>query len=202
MKTAGVLFSGGKDSSLAALLLAREYEVELNTFVFRENTNIESVENAAAVLGMPLIKRVFPDGFLAEMVKTMARDGFPNNAINLVHRNAICSLAGGYDVIGDGTRLNDRVPMLGLDDVQRIEARYKSALVRPLLGYPRSQVDYLTEQHFVVRYGETGEIANGDYEHEIRAAFKTQGINPQDIFPAHHSQSLVVGLQQEDTPMK
>ena len=127
MKTAGVLFSGGKDSSLAALLLDREYQVELNTFVFRENTNIESVEYAADVLGMPLIKRVFPDGFLDEVVTTMARDGFPNNAINLVHRNAICSLAGGYDVIGDGTRLNDRVPMLGLDDVQRIEARYKSA---------------------------------------------------------------------------
>lgn len=201
MKTAGVLFSGGKDSSLAALLLAREYEVELNTFVFRENTNMEGVSHAAAVLGMPLIKRVFPEGFLADVVTMMVRDGFPNNAINLVHRNAICSLAGEYDVIGDGTRLNDRVPMLGLDDVQRIEARYKSALVRPLLGYPRSQVDYLTAQHFVVRYGETGEIANGDYEHEIRAAFRTQGMEPQDIFPAHHSQSLVVGTP-EDTSMK
>ena len=28
---AGVLFSGGKDSSLAAILLSRDYTVELNT---------------------------------------------------------------------------------------------------------------------------------------------------------------------------
>jgi len=31
---AGVLFSGGKDSALAAILLARDYGVELNTCVF------------------------------------------------------------------------------------------------------------------------------------------------------------------------
>ena len=31
---AGVLFSGGKDSALAAILLARDYDVELNTCVF------------------------------------------------------------------------------------------------------------------------------------------------------------------------
>jgi len=31
---AGVLFSGGKDSALAALLLSRDYDVELNTVVF------------------------------------------------------------------------------------------------------------------------------------------------------------------------
>ena len=31
---AGVLYSGGKDSSLAAMMLGTYYEVELNTFVF------------------------------------------------------------------------------------------------------------------------------------------------------------------------
>jgi len=192
---AGVLFSGGKDSALAAVMLARDYEVELNTFVFDENYEIPGVENAAKVLGLPLIKRVFEAGLLDVVVKMMVDCGYPNDAINLVHRNAIYALAKCYDVIGDGTRLNDRVPMLEYGEVQSVEAKYKSSLVRPLLGFGRVEVDRLSKRHFVIEYGETGEITNGDYEHEIRVAFNVQGIDPHTIFPKHHQQSLVVGCR-------
>jgi predicted subunit of tRNA(5-methylaminomethyl-2-thiouridylate) methyltransferase len=123
----------------------------------------------------------------------MVKDGFPNSAINLVHRNAIHSLAREYDVIGDGTRLNDRVPMLDYAEVQSIEAKYQCALVRPLLGYGRREVNRLVESHFIVDYGETGTIENGDYENEIRTAFSVQGQDPYEIFPSHHEQSLITG---------
>ncbi|WOF15764.1 alpha hydrolase [Methanoplanus sp. FWC-SCC4] len=190
---AGILFSGGKDSSLAALMLSRDYEVELNTFVFDKNHDISGVETAAEVLQLPLIKRVFSGELIDVVMEMMVESGYPNDAINLVHRNAINTLSKEYDVIGDGTRLNDRVPMLDYAEVQRLEAKENSALVRPLLGFGRREVNRLVEKHFIVKYGETGEIKNGDYENEIRAAFNAKGLDPHKIFPSHHQQSLVVG---------
>ncbi len=193
---AGVLFSGGKDSSLAALMLSRDYEVELNTFVFRGEMPIRAIENAARALELPLRKRVFSAGLLETVVDMMTSNGYPNDAINLVHRNAIISLAREYDVIGDGTRMNDRVPMLNLPEVQSLEARYECTYVRPLLGFGKAAVDELVARHFNVEYGETGHIENGDYEHEIRAAFNAQGIDPYTVFPPGHQQSLVIGRKE------
>lgn len=198
MTKAGMLFSGGKDSSLAALMISRDYPTELNTFVFNGDRKVPGVEKAAEALGLPLIKRVFDEGLLDKVMEMMIGDGFPNSAINLVHRNAIYSLAREYDVIGDGTRMNDRVPMLDYAEVQSIEAKYQCALVRPLLGFGRREVDRLTDRYFSVEYGETGSMENGDYESEIRTAFSKQGIDPYEIFPGHHEQSLVTGRKLRD----
>jgi predicted subunit of tRNA(5-methylaminomethyl-2-thiouridylate) methyltransferase len=134
---AGILFSGGKDSSLAALMLSRDYEVELNTFVFDERRTVPQLESVADALGFPFVKRVFESGFLDTVVEMMVSTGYPNDAINLVHRNAVRTLAESYDVIGDGTRLNDRVPMLSLPEVQSLEARHECSYVRPLLGFEK-----------------------------------------------------------------
>ena len=53
---AGVLYSGGKDSSLAAIMLGTYYEVELNVFVFDPSRQVPSVDAAAQALGFPLKK--------------------------------------------------------------------------------------------------------------------------------------------------
>ncbi len=58
---AGVLYSGGKDSSLAAIMLGTYYEVELNVFVFDPSRQVPSVDAAAQALGFPLRKRVFQE---------------------------------------------------------------------------------------------------------------------------------------------
>ncbi|MDG6257336.1 MAG: alpha hydrolase [Methanomicrobiaceae archaeon] len=191
---AGILFSGGKDSALAAVMLSRDYEVELNTFVFRPERDIAAVQNAAQVLGLPHVTRVLGDAFLQEACDLVVGCGYPNDAINLVHRHALSSLAALYPVVGDGTRLNDRVPMLSAAEVQSIEARLGCSYVRPLLGFGTTEVKRLAERHLVVRFGETGEIENGDYEHEIRGALRERGCDPAPLFPAHHRQSLVVGV--------
>lgn len=190
---AGVLYSGGKDSSLAAILLGTYYEVELNTFVFDPLRQIPSVEAAAGALGYPLKKRVFREGMMNEMADLVIAKGYPNDAINAVHQAAIESLATEYDVVGDGTRFDDRVPMLPRDAVQSLMSRTGSSYVRPLLGIPRREVDRLSEQLLVVQYGETGTIRNGDYESELRDALRARGLDPASLFPAHHEQSLVVG---------
>jgi len=190
---AGALYSGGKDSSLAAIMLGTYYQVELNTFVFDPDRLIPSVEAAAKVLGYPIRKRVFEKGLLNEMVDLVIEKGYPNDAINRVHQTAVESLAGEYNVIGDGTRFNDRVPMLSRAAVQSLGNRTGCSYVRPLLGYVRPEVDRLVDRFLIVEYGETGTIPNGDYETEIREAFRARGLDPASVFPAHHDQSLVVG---------
>jgi len=190
---AGVLYSGGKDSSLAAIMLGTYYEVELNTFVFDPARLIPTIEKAAQVLGFPLKKRVFPKGMEDEMAEMIVSHGYPNDAINYIHKTAIETLAVEYKVVGDGTRFDDRVPMLTKAEVQSICSRKGCSYVRPLLGYMRTEIDRLTDRFFLVEYGETGTISNGDYESEIRAAIQARGSDPTLLFPPHHEQSLVVG---------
>ncbi len=188
----GVLYSGGKDSSLAAILLGTYYEVELNTFVFDPLRQIPGLEAAARALGYPLKKRVFPEGMVNEMANMVIAKGYPNDAINAVHLAAIESLAREYPVVGDGTRFDDRVPMLSRDAVQSLMSRTGSSYVRPLLGIVRREVDRLADQLLVVQYGETGSISNGDYEAELRDAIRARGLDPAPLFPRHHEQSLVI----------
>lgn len=191
---AGVLFSGGKDSALAAIMLARDYDVELNTFVFDSNRSVNKVMNAAESLRMPLKIRLFPGGLLKRAAEEIIRDGFPNRTINMVHREALRQIAGYYRVIGDGTRFNDRVPMLGRDEVQSLCDRYSVSYIRPLLGFMKKEIDRLADKYLVVAYGETGEIDNGDYESEIRYQIRSLGREPAEFFPDMHRQSLVTGI--------
>ena len=193
---AGVLYSGGKDSSLAAIMLGTYYEVELNVFVFNPSRQVPSVDAAAQVLGFPLIKRIFRKGLLDEMVDLVNACGYPNDAINRVHQIAVETLSAEYKIVGDGTRFNDRVPMLSRAEVQSLGNRTGCSYVRPLLGYVKPEVDRLVDRFLVVKYGETGTISNGDYEAEIREAITARGINPATLFPANHDQSLVIGKKE------
>ena len=189
---AGVLYSGGKDSSLAAVLLSRDYEVELLTFVFDESRSVPAIENAAKELGFPLRKIPFEHGFLDETADMIVRDGHPGNAINEVHKRSLALAAAEYEVIGDGTRRDDRVPMRTPAEVQSLEMKYGVSYIRPLLGIGKKEILRLAEQFFEIAYGETGTIENGDFESEIRENLKKRGIDFTPLFPENHEQSLVL----------
>lgn len=193
---AGVLFSGGKDSALAALMLARDYGVELNTCVFNPDREVPEVRAAAAALGLPFKRRVLGRDLLSEAVDLILSCGYPNDAIDMVHRTAVETLASEYAVVGDGTRREDRVPRLERPEIQHLEMTTGCSYVRPLLGYGKIEVERLTDRLLVVRYGETGSIGNGDYEGEIRSALCARGIDPALFFPSGHLQSLVVALRE------
>ncbi|PKL60001.1 MAG: alpha hydrolase [Methanomicrobiales archaeon HGW-Methanomicrobiales-4] len=192
---AGVLFSGGKDSSLAAILLSENYEVELITFVFSPESVIPQIEQAAAALGFPHKKQIFKPGFLNEAVEMMLERGNPGDTIQRIHREAVRALCDRYDVIGDGTRFGDRVPFLTDDEVRSISDGHGCSYVRPLIGYPKREVQRLAARYLVVIYGETGQIRSGDYEHEIRRELEKRGIPVSSLFPRDHEQSLVTGRQ-------
>lgn len=189
---AGVLYSGGKDSSLAATLLARDYEVELLTFVFDANHAVPSIEAAAKELGFPWKKLTFAPGSIDEIVNMIVQDGHPANAINEIHRRSLCAAAKEYEVVADGTRRDDRVPMRTQSEVQSLEMKYGVSYVRPLLGIGKTEIIRLVERFYDVAYGETGTIQNGDYESEIRAELTKRGIDYVPLFPKNHEQSLVI----------
>jgi predicted subunit of tRNA(5-methylaminomethyl-2-thiouridylate) methyltransferase len=200
-KTAGVLFSGGKDSSLAALLLSQHYTIELNTFTFDSFAPLAAIKQAADALGFSHHIRTLGRDVLDNLAQQIVSDRYPNHAINAVHRSAVELLSKEYKVIGDGTRHGDRVPMLSAADVSRLYDRAGCTYVRPLLGYPKPAIEYLCNQYLTVTYGETGTIENGDYEHEIRNHLTDLGIDVSEFFPKHHMQSLVTGskLDQNQT---
>ncbi len=189
---AAVLFSGGKDSALVAILLARDYEVELVTFLFRSGQEVVEVTEAAEALGFPHRTCEFGPGLLSRAADMVIACGFPNDAINMVHLCAVTALAKEYRVVADGTRFNDRVPKLPRSEVQRLWNLYGCSYVRPLLGYPKAEVDRLVARFLLVSQGETGSIGNGDYEREIRAEVRAKGHDLGTFFPGHHEQSLVI----------
>jgi predicted subunit of tRNA(5-methylaminomethyl-2-thiouridylate) methyltransferase len=189
---AAVLFSGGKDSALAAILLSRDYNVELISFLFHSGQEAKEVTAAAEALGFPYRTRKFEPDILSRAADMVIACGFPNDAINMVHLCAVTALAKEYQVVADGTRFNDRVPKLPRPEVQRLWNRYGCSYVRPLLGYPKAEVDRLVRKFLVVSRGETGSIGNGDYEREIRAEVRAKGYDTGKFFPGHHEQSLVI----------
>lgn len=67
--------------------------------------------------------------------------------------------------------------------------------VRPLIGYPKREVQRLAARYLEVRYGETGQIRSGDCEHEIRGELESRGITVSSLFPPNHEQSLVTALR-------
>jgi predicted subunit of tRNA(5-methylaminomethyl-2-thiouridylate) methyltransferase len=189
---AGVLFSGGKDSALAAVLLSRDYDVELNTFVFSPGQEAVAAHNAAQILGFPWKKRVFEEGFLERIADMVVACGYPNEAICEVHRHAVTSLCREYSVVADGTRMDDRVPVLSREEVQSLQDRTGCSYVRPLLGYGWREVDRLAARNFIIAVGETGTIGNGDYERWIREALRNRGLDILSFFPRDHQQSVVL----------
>ncbi len=184
----GVLWSGGKDSSLAALLLSPFATVELVSVSFGVLSN--DAPARAHMLGYPHQPIVLDDTYAMRAITMMVDDGYPNNGINFIHTAAIERVAPLYETIADGTRREDRAPRLTIAEAQSVEDRLEVNYVRPLLGYGRRMVDALVAAHFDVIYGER---VSFDYEVELRHMMTiTYGPDVvSDIFPAEHVQSKV-----------
>lgn len=189
---ASVLFSAGKDSSLAALLLEPYYEVELVTISLGVTESWRIAQKAARELGFP--HRVIELSLVGEAVEVAMRDGFPRNAINMVHRAALEAVSEGAQAVADGTRRDDRVPMLTAAEAVSLEGRYDVQYLRPLMGLGRSAVDYLVSLLLEIEEGE--DIEKADYEADIRALMHDQ--YGQDavgqVFP-RHTQSRIIGVK-------
>ena len=193
---ASVLFSGGKDSSLSAILLDRFFDVELVTCSFSVLPIGDIAKEAAEELGFPHRVLKLDNEILENAFNIIVKDGFPKNAIDHIHHKAVEALASGDDVvaIADGIRRDDRVPLLTDPQVQSIEDRYDVHYICPLLGYGRAAVNALVEQYLVIEEGQSDDIIKADYETELREVIR-QRIGQDEIdkiFPSH-VQSRVIG---------
>jgi hypothetical protein len=191
----GVLFSGGKDSALAALLLSPFVQVELVTMFFEIVPDDSGT--IAHALGFPHVTMCLGNQLATMAVDAMMTDLQPARGINLVHRMALELAAARYHVLADGTRRDDRAPLLTAQEARSLEDRFAIDYVRPLLGYGRSAIDALVAEHLEVIYGE---CISFDYEVELRQLMEdSYGQKAvKQIFPQQHLQSKIIRRKNSD----
>ncbi|WP_265109060.1 DUF7411 family protein [Halosolutus halophilus] len=184
----GLLYSGGKDSTLAALLLDEFYDVTLVTGHFGVTDDWRHARDTAETVGFAFERLDLDPDVAHEAVDRIREDGFPRNGIQLVHQHALERLAGqGFDAIADGTRRDDRVPTVSRAQAQSLEDRHGIEYIAPLSGFGRTAVDQLVDARLEVTVGPSEEIDRADYEAELRSLV-AEADGPEqvaDFFPAH-----------------
>jgi predicted subunit of tRNA(5-methylaminomethyl-2-thiouridylate) methyltransferase len=192
---AALLFSGGKDSALAALWLDRFYEVRLVTGTFGIGSDWRHASRAAARLDLPFRTLDLDRAVAVEAVDRMVADGYPRHGIQSVHEHAL-ERAAALDVtaVADGTRRDDRVPTVSRATAQSLEDRHDVDYLAPLAGLGRGAVDRLVDAHLDVVSGPSEAVPQADYEAELRTLLADrEGDDAVDaVFPAHE-QTVVRG---------
>jgi predicted subunit of tRNA(5-methylaminomethyl-2-thiouridylate) methyltransferase len=187
-----VLYSGGKDSSLAAHLLGRAgFEVTLATVSFGVTDAWRNAEGAAAALGLPHRRVALDRGLLDEACERIAADRRPREGILMLHRAAVEAAAGEAAVVADGTRRDDVTPRLTPAEMRSLEDRRGVEYCAPLLGLGYRTIRRLASRLFV--YEEGPAVPSGDYEREVRARLAELGHDTAPLFPPDHAQSRVIG---------
>ena len=193
----GVLYSGGKDSTLAALCLERFADVTALCCSFGVTDDHEHAQDAARAVGVPA-RRVSLDVDVAhEAADRMVEDGFPRNGIQHVHEHALEACADlDYDAVADGTRRDDRVPTVPRSLAQSLEDRHGISHLAPLAGFGREAIDRLATAELIVESGPSERMQKGDYEAELRTLIANEYSQEtvSEVFP-EHVQSRVTGRQ-------
>jgi len=192
-----VCFSGGKDSSLAALLLEPFVEVTLVCATAGVADGAAHAREAAEALDLPFARVELEESVVREAAEQVVDDGFPRNGIQAIHEHALEVVAGlGYDAVADGTRRDDRVPTISRPVAQSLEDRHGIDYLSPLTGFGRGAVDELVATSLKVESGPSEQVPKGDYETEIRSII-TEEYGQQTVeecFP-EHTQTRVRGRQ-------
>jgi len=192
-----LLYSGGKDSTLAALFLDSFYDVRLVTGRFGVTDDWTHAEAAADRLGYAFEPVDLDRSVAADAVERMYGDGFPRNGIQRVHEHALDRAAElDVDAVADGTRRDDRVPTISRAQAQSLEDRHGVDYLSPLAGLGRNAVDRLVAETLRVETGPSVEISKADYEAELRALLAAEHGEAavESVFP-DHEQSYVRGVR-------
>ncbi|WP_406661250.1 alpha hydrolase [Methanolobus sp. ZRKC3] len=184
-----VLFSGGKDSSLAAIMLEPFFDVELVTCTFSLLPVGDIARETAEKLGLASRVVCLDRSILEESYEMIVKDGFPRNAINHIHRSAVEYIASEKKAafIADGVRRDDRVPVIEHSQARSIEDRYGVHYICPLKGFGRAAVNEMVKEHLVIEEGPSEGIIKSDYETELRELIR-QRNGPDmvgELFPSH-----------------
>jgi len=201
-----LLYSGGKDSTLAALLLDPFYDVTLVSGSFGVG-NVDPARESATAVGFDHATVDLDPEVAHDAVERMHDDGYPRNGIQRVHEHAVETVAAGdwlddaddidtLAAVADGTRRDDRVPTIERPLAQSVEDRFVVDYLAPLAGVGRGAIDAMAADRLVVESGPSAEVPKADYEVELRALLRERyGASAvADVFP-EHTQSRVRGLR-------
>lgn len=166
---AGLLFSGGTDSTLAAMLLDRLYDVTLVTTHVGKSTDWRYAEETSELLGFSFEAVEIEESSVEDAVEQIRGDGNARRAIQILHIASLEAIAErDFDAIADGTRRGDRVPTVPRAQAQQLEDRFSVDYVAPLSGFGPRAVDRLVDTYLEVTSGPSHEINRPDYEAELR----------------------------------
>lgn len=196
----GLLYSGGKDSTLAALLLEDFYDVTLVTATFGLGDAWDHARRTADAVGFDFETVELDEAVAEEAVERMVEDGYPRNGIQEVHLHALEVVAEmDFDAVADGTRRDDRVPSVSRAQAQSLEDRHGVEYIVPLAGFGRRAVDSLVEETLEVTTGPSEQIPKADYEDELRSLLvRKHGDDAvKEVFP-DHTQTYVRGFARSD----
>ena len=191
---AGVLYSGGKDSSFMAVMLKRlGLDVELCTANFGVYDSYIPAEKSAKSLDFKHNVLKMDKEILNTTCDMIMKDGFPNDGIKFIHESVIEEIADKYDIIADGTRRDDRTPKLNVNQIRSLEDR-KDVQYINLDSFGHKSVKLITSNLFEISHEKSNKDNSSDYEVEIRTLIDERGGNSLDIFPEHY-QTHVIGYK-------
>ena len=191
---AGVLYSGGKDSSFMAVMLKRlGLEVELCTANFGVYDSYIPASKSAQSLGFKHNVLKMDYDILDRTCDMIMEDGFPNEGIKYIHAQTVEKIADDYDIIADGTRRDDRTPKLNVNQIRSLEDR-KNVQYINLDSFGHKSVKLITSNLFEISHEKSNKDNSSDFEVEIRTLIDEKGGNSLDIFPEHY-QTRVIGYK-------
>jgi predicted subunit of tRNA(5-methylaminomethyl-2-thiouridylate) methyltransferase len=193
---AAVLYSGGTDSTLAALFLDPFYDVTLVTGTFGVTDDWRNAERAAGRLDYPYRTLDLDPEVAENAVDRLLADDYPRNAIQTVHEHAL-ERAGALDVdaVADGTRRDDRTPTVSRAVARSLEDRRGVDHLAPLTGVGHRAVDRLADAYLDAETGPSGSVPSADYERELRTLLDDrEGSDAVErIFPDHEQSYVRAG---------
>lgn len=183
---------------MAVILQKLGYEVELVTVNFGCYPSWKPAAESAYELGFPHDVLQAETKLLDSAVETILKEGYPNQGINYLHRQALLLAAQKYPLIADGIRRDDRVPKLDRSDVQSLEDKENVQYLN-LTGFGHKTIDQLSHKFFKLKKELTTIDNNSDYEIEIRYGIDNlRGDGTaSSIFP-EHQQSRVIGWRENE----
>ena len=194
MKTC-VLYSGGKDSSLMGVMLKRlGVDVEFYTVNFGVYDSYIPASKSAKALGFKHNVLKLDEEILSKACYMIMDDGFPNDGIKFIHESVVETIADDFDIIGDGTRRDDRTPKLNINQVKSLEDRKNLQYIN-LDSFGHKSVRFITDNLFRISHEKSNRTNSSDYEVEIRTFIDEAGGSSKDIFPEHY-QTRVIGYKE------
>ena len=192
---ATVLFSGGKDSSLAALLLEPFFdEIELVTFSFGHDDSWMKAADAALELGHPHRTVVFAEAVRERALEIMISTGYPNDALDYVHSIAVETVGKECEFVADGTRRDDRAPKMDWSAIRSLEDRLHIQYIRPLAGLGHKAIKAMARRYLDFEEVSSEKHPASDFEVGLRYALQERHgrSRVEGIFPSNHTHSIVI----------